>query len=404
MPDNTAYPAEILGTAQEISRTPLPRTRRQKFAGFTRDQASAIALHEALSGVLPEGNHFHVVNFRASLSILAGMKTPEIVLVDLSGEDQPINALMELADAVDQGTTVIAIGDVHNVSFYRTITKGMGIKEYLPKPLQRDAIQKHFGGLLTSEMKVEPGSRGGRLVAITGARGGVGTSTIASNLSWMIGAEMHRHTVLLDADLYAGTVSLDLDIHASTGLASAIESPDRVDHLLLERATQPAGDRLHVLAAMEAFDKKVSYDHEGAASLVEALRSRYNFVLADAGAKLCPFSRDLLYLAQQRIIVMDPTIVSIRNVERLRTLPGGPMQSPRVMMVLNKANTPGGLTQDYMEQVMGVHFDAVIPDLPRIIPKASQFGTIPASLRGPFRSALAHLAGQLGASALAEAA
>jgi pilus assembly protein CpaE len=174
--------------------------------------------------------------------------------------------------------------------------------------------------------------------------------------------------------------------------------------LLLERATQPAADRLHLLSALEEFENHIDYDHQGAVGLADALRSRYNFVLADAGSKLSPFGRDLLYLAHQRVIVLDPSVISVRNVERLSTLPGGPLQSPRAMLVLNKANTPGGLTQEYMEQVLGVRFDAVIPDLPRIIPKATEFGTIAASLRGPFRTAMAELAATLGATALAEAA
>jgi ABC-type transporter Mla subunit MlaD len=56
-----------------------------------------------------------------------------------------------------------------------------------------------------------------------------------------------------------------------------------------------------------------------------------------------------------------------------------------------------------MEQALGAPFDAVIPDLPRIVPKTTQLGTQAAALRGPFRSAIAQLAQALGATALAEA-
>ncbi len=403
MPDNTSYPTDLLTLAPEIVSV-AAATKRAKFAAFARDEASAKALQDALGNMLPYGEHFHVMDFRASLRRLSGMKTPEIVLIDLSGEEQPINALMDLSDAVDQGTTVLAIGEVQNVSFYRTITKGMGIKEYLPKPLTREAIEKHFLSLLDLEITKAPPARGGRFITITGARGGVGASTIASNLAWMIGTDLHRHTVLLDSDLYAGTASLDLDVKPASGLARAMEVPDRLDNLLLERATQPVGERLHVLAAQENFGTNTPYNEQGAASVVEALRARYNFVIADAGSKLCPFSRDLLHLAQQRVIVLDPTVVSIRNAERLLTLPGADTNPAPTLLVLNRARTPGGLTQDYMEQILGRRFDAVIPYLPNVIPKASQFGTIPASLRGPFRAAMGDLAALFGAAALAVAA
>src|SRR5271163_3193724 len=78
---------------------PAAGAQREKFIGFARDQASATLLHEAFSGCLSDNNRIHLVDFRTSLSILHAMVTPEIVLVDLSGEDQPMNAVMELADA-----------------------------------------------------------------------------------------------------------------------------------------------------------------------------------------------------------------------------------------------------------------------------------------------------------------
>jgi pilus assembly protein CpaE len=120
--------------------------------------------------------------------------------------------------------------------------------------------------------------------------------------------------------------------------------------------------------------------------------------VADAGARLEPFSRDILFNAQQRIIVMDPSMISMRNLERLLSLPGGSSQSPHVLVVLNKAGAPGGLTQAYMEQAMGLRFDAVIPDLPRIVPRTTQLGTQAAALRGAFRNGIATLAGVLGAT------
>ena len=101
-------------------------------------------LHETLAGYLPNSNQVHVVDFRNALTILAAMTTPEIVLIDLSGEDQPLNAIMELADVVEPGTVMLTIGENQNLNFYRTVTKGLGIKDYLPKPLTQAAIEQHF--------------------------------------------------------------------------------------------------------------------------------------------------------------------------------------------------------------------------------------------------------------------
>jgi pilus assembly protein CpaE len=377
---------------------PAPRPKRDKFIGFVKDEDSAALLHEAMDGAFPDGNHIHMMDFRASLAILAGMTTPEVVLVDVSGEEQPINAMMDLAEVVEAGTMVLAIGETQNVNFYRTVTKGMGVQEYLPKPLNKAAVERNFLSLLKQDDT--PGApRGGKMAAITGTRGGAGTSTIAANLAWIVSTEMHRHTVLLDTDLYSGTAALNLNVKHSSGLCTAMESPERIDQLLIERSTHKAGERLHVLAAVEAYDRIMPYETRSAALLSEALRVRYNFVIVDAGSKLQSFARDMLYLATQKVMIVDPSMVSIRNLERMLNMPAGPQQSPRVLMVLNQAGRPGGLSQAYMEQTLGLRFDAIIPDLPRIVPKSTRDGRPAAALKGPFRTAIMQLATALGASA-----
>jgi len=403
MPDSTLElamrPDPISAPAPEAYSSSLVRpaaparapVKRDKFIGFARDEASANMLHEGLAGYLPNSNQVHVVNFRSALTILAAMTTPEVVLIDLSGEDQPLNAVMELAEVVEQGTVVLAIGEIQGLNFYRTVTKGMGIKDYLAKPLTRASIEQHFLPVISNIADNAASLRGGRSLIIAGTRGGVGTSTIAANLAWYLSHELHRHTLLLDGQLSTGTMSLHLDIQSTNGLSMALETPERVDQLLIERSMQEAGDRLHVLAGLEGLDREVNFTSDGAANFLQALRGRYNYVVADAGARLEPFARELLFNAQQRIIVMDPSMISIRNLSRFMTLQGGSSQSSRVLLVLNKAGTPGGLSQSYMEQTMGLRFDAVLPDLPRIVPRASQLGNQAAALRGPFRTGIAAL-------------
>ena len=86
-------------------------------------------------------------------------------------------------------------------------------------------------------------ARGGRLLTVTGVRGGVGASTIAANLGWYLASVAHRHTAILDGDLHRGVQSLLLSAPAGPGLRHAVEHPERVDELFVERA---AAWRLHL--------------------------------------------------------------------------------------------------------------------------------------------------------------
>jgi pilus assembly protein CpaE len=388
--------AQAPGASHAFAMPALPRpgaAPREKFVGFVSDEPSAALLRECLEGRISGDNRVHVVDFKASLEILAAMTTPEVVLVDLSGEAQPMNAVMELAEVVHEGTMVLAIGKSQNISFYRTVTKGMGIREYMSKPLSRDTVMCNLLPFIAAPPEAQATARGGRLLAMAGARGGVGATTLATNLAWYIATELRRHTTLLDGMLNTGTVGLHLDLPQSNGLSAVLETPERVDTLLVERCMQDAADRLHVLAGLEPLERTVNYNHESAVKFIQTIRARYNFAVADAGSRLEPFARDLLLNAQQRIIVMDPSMISIRNLERLTGLPGG----ARTLLVLNRAGAPGGLAQSYMERSMGLRFDAVIPELPRIVPRSTQLGTPAATLRGPFRAAVAALAAAAGA-------
>lgn len=136
-----------------------------------------------------------------------------------------------------------------------------------------------------------------------------------------------------------------------------------------------------------ALNNHFNYTDDTPSPLTAALRSRYKFIIADVGARQLPFAREMLALAHQRVIILDPTIMALRNLDRLNALPGQP--AARTLLVLNPACRPYGLTQFFMEQDLGMKFDIIIPDLPRILPKADKFVEMAASIKSPFASLLA---------------
>ena len=88
----------------------------------------------------------------------------------------------------------------------------------------------------------------------------------------------------------------------------ALEAPERIDALLAERAAQPVADRLHVLAGEEKLGELPVHAAGAAERLLDALRRRYNFIVVDVPFAPVPLYRDLLDLAHQRVLVMEPTL------------------------------------------------------------------------------------------------
>ena len=173
-----------------------------------------------------------------------------------------------------------------------------------------------------------------------------------------------------------------------------METPDRIDELFVERSAQPVADRLHVLAGEVKLSETPGYVAGAAESLLSALCRRYNFVVCDVPFSPLPFYRDLLDQSHQRIVVMEPTLASIRDALRILALPGGAQQGRRPVLVLNRLGMRGALTRRKVEEALKMKIDVVMPDLPRSIQLAATMGEAAVASRNGFSRGIVELARQ----------
>jgi pilus assembly protein CpaE len=319
------------------------------------------------------------------------MPSPRTLIVDISGVEQPLTALDRLSEVVEPDIRVLLIGDRDDANFYRQVTRGLGVLEYMHKPLQRDMVARYFGPLITRQAVPPQTVHGGRVVSITGVRGGVGASTVAVNLAWHFGIEAARHTVLCDADLHRGICAMLLGGRTAQGLRTALETPQRIDELFVERSAQPVRGRLHLLAAEEKLTEQPNYVPGAGARLMEALSRRYNFVVLDLPFTGLSMHREMMMLAHHRVLVMEPTLACVRDALRLLSLPNAPMQPRRAILVLNRLGMPGALTRRQIEEALKQTIDVVIPDMPKVVSNAATLGEPAIAARGPFRNGIVEL-------------
>lgn len=367
-------------------------TDRAPLVAFVTDAQSDAILRETLLAELGEGAEVRRGDVIAATKSLKRSSTPHALIVDVTGVDQPLTALEELALVVEPDVRVLVVGERQDAAFYRQLTRGLGVLEYLFKPLTQEMVARHLlpylrQGIAPRDMLL----RGGRVITVTGVRGGVGATTLAANLAWHLGEEARRHTVLFDCDLHGGASALLLGARTTNGLRAALEHPERVDELFVERTAQPAGERLHVLAAEEKPLEPVLAQPGAAARLMAMLRRRYNFVVVDLPARSTPMARELLEMAHQRVLVTDPALAGAREMLRYAAIPNGPTQSRRAVTVLNRAGQPGLLTAAQMTEALGEAPDLIVPWLPKLVPAAADLGEPAGQRRGPFRTALLRL-------------
>ena len=368
------------------------RSDRPTLLGFANDAATEATLREGLADALKTPPEIRRANIRQAIFALQNGAAPTTLVVDVSGEDQPLAALEDLAQVVEPNVTVLVIGDRQDMDFYRRITRGLGVREYLFKPLTTDMVARHFGTALAGRVDTSAVLRGGRVISVIGTRAGVGGSTIATNLAWHLGEQAKRHTVLVDPDLRTGTAALMLGVQATPALRNAMETPGRLDELYVERAVQAAGPRLDVLASEIGLDERVAYIAGAAKRLIDLLQRRYNFIVIDLPVGHSEILQELGASVHQSVVVLDPTLPAIRDTLRLLALPASPRHIGRPLLVLNRVGMPGGLTATQVEDALQATPDVSIPDIGRRAREAELNGKPAVSLRGPMQDAITEIA------------
>jgi pilus assembly protein CpaE len=269
-----------------------------------------------------------------------------------------------------------------------------GVTDYIVKPLTSQLIARALNkGIGTREAGAIQ-KKLGTMSALIGARGGVGTTTIAVNLAWHLANRQNRRVALIDLDLQNGDCALTLNIKPSPGMREALVNPTRIDSTLLERVMTPVGPRLFVLSSEESLGDDLEITTEGVDTLVGALREQFHYVIVDVPRIPATPYRRALDIADCRIIVGDQTLRSVRDIVRLRGVVGEGDGKQRNGFVVNRYGEGGrhAVTLREMHHVLELQPKAVIPFLPTVFAMATNGTRVAAARRGKFTDAIAALA------------
>ncbi len=152
---------------------------------------------------------------------------------------------------------------------------------------------------MISGLYLDPGATPiGRVVAVIGARGGAGSSTLSHNIGWCIAEELHINTTIVDLDLPFGTVGLDFNDEASQGVSDALSAPERLDDVLLDRLLLKRGDHLSLFTAPAALERDYDAVPESYEAVIDAVRQ--TTPLRDPGPAAWLAALDPQHLAGRR--------------------------------------------------------------------------------------------------------
>lgn len=369
LPSGEALYGEI---DSEVPDQPVPRItiaafcERQETAGMINtssdDRRLAKAHVQVSMGGLP-----------AAIERFHDETTPNLLIVETGMRGSGLfDQLEHLAGVCDPTTKVVIIGAANDISLYRELMK-RGVSEYLVPPMTPLHLIRTI-----SELFLDPEQPfAGKAIAFVGAKGGVGSSTVAHNTSWALTEGMQTDAVLVDMDLSFGTAGLDFNQDPTQTLGDALAEPDRLDDALLDRLLVRCTDRLSLFSAPATLDKDWEFSPIDYEMVLDKVRRQAPFVALDLPHVWAPWVKQTLLASDEVVVTVAPDLASLRNAKNLVDLitSARPNDAPP-KIVVNMAGMPKRPeipVKDFAE-ALGQPPVLVMPFEPNLFGKAANNG------------------------------
>ncbi|AWL91857.1 MULTISPECIES: AAA family ATPase [Bradyrhizobium] len=238
--------------------------------------------------------------------------TPNVIVLESDGRNDLLGGLDQLATVCDAGTRVVVIGRINDVTLYRELVR-RGVSDYVLAPVGAIDVVRSICNLFSApEAKAV-----GRIIAVVGAKGGVGASTISHNIAWAIARDLAMDAVVADLDLAFGTAGLDYNQDPPQGIADAVFSPDRVDTAFIDRLLSKCTDHLSLLAAPATLDRVYDFGTDAFDAVFDTLRSTMPCIVLDIPHQWSGWTKRALIGADDILIVAAPDLANLRNTKNL---------------------------------------------------------------------------------------
>jgi pilus assembly protein CpaE len=309
---NPAAARQARGRPSFVQIDPAPRISIQAFCETV--EASAVVAEAAGDRRMAKAQvKQNMGGAAAALEAYRDAATPNVIVIEAPDDRALLMVQLEgLAQNCDSGTKVVVLGRTNDVALYRQLL-ARGVSEYLVPPFDVvDFVQA------ISQLFRAPGAKPlGRVVAVVGAKGGVGASTIAHNLAWSLASVAEKATIVADFDLAFGTAGLDYNQDPPQGVADAVFAPERVDTVLVDRLLAKCGDNVSLLAAPATLDRTLDFSETAFDTLIDAMRASTPWIVVDLPHLWTGWVRRTLTAADDVVLVAVPDLANLRNAKNL---------------------------------------------------------------------------------------
>ncbi|MGH7366699.1 MAG: AAA family ATPase [Candidatus Rokuibacteriota bacterium] len=285
-------------------------------------------------------------------------RRPDLVIVELAADEAtgPDGPPAKVVEALARGfpdATVFATGSSVSADFVIQAIRA-GAAEFLRRPVQRDDLSAALEKLLRPRRGSQRPARAGRITSVFSPKGGLGVTTLATNLAVCLAERSSGSTILIDLDTRQSDIATFLNLRQTYSVLDALESLERLDESLLHGLLIKHASGLFVLPGPTRIERsQISAEQVQAA--LEIIRSYFDHVVLDLRHDFDPGTIAALEASDTILYLTSLTVSALRSgsagLAALRHLGVNPQ---RVKIVVMRDGTGEDVTLKHAQEALGL--------------------------------------------------
>jgi pilus assembly protein CpaE len=304
----------------------------------------------------------------ASLVGAVATHKPALVLVDLgqAGQDVAV-AVRSVLGAAPESCVVVTGTDASPAVISRAVSAGA--RTFILRPFTGAELLTTLREAHTNLAEIRRMQRGdipghnerGVLTAVYSPKGGVGCTTIATNLAVALARSTRKRVAIVDLDLQFGDVGVALDLRGANSIIDLVEHDDSIDEAVIAEIFVRHESGIHALVAPENLAAVASVDPERVAETLDRLRGHFSHIVCDLWSSLDELTLSTLRAADRVVLVTTPELPALKNIRRAVAATSPLLLDDRTQIVLNRHPGKVGVSVADVERNLGRPVSATIP-------------------------------------------
>jgi len=242
--------------------------------------------------------------------------SPDIVLVEMNGKSRVPEWLENLPQEMPHSQVLVCSYNREPDFLIRAMQ--VGIREFLSLPLTHGDLEGALSRVRMARKHLVPvDNRQGRIIVVTGHKGGAGSTTIAVNLAQAMAESSAGRVALIDLGRPFPDVGTFLDQESDYSIVDLIQNIATLDQSFIQRIMQPYGAKLSILHGASDFKEQDSIDLESLERIFALLRNMYDLIVIDLSHWLDELFLKVLTESDMVLMLTGLTVPDLRNLKKL---------------------------------------------------------------------------------------